>query len=262
MTESKTPPSQLPRGLTRSSENSSFRLSKQISGDHVPIEMLHIPSGPFLMGSFIGDANERPFHMHELDRGFFISKYPITFREYDLFCRATSKRVKKPKRFKKVATHPAIGVTWSEAKEFCDWVGGRLPTEVQWEKAARGITGSTYPWGNAEPTRDHCNWNANPVSEGKSTLPVTEFPKGQSPYGVMDLCGNVWQWCSDSYVPDAYELYERNVTSMVPVGSAMVCRGGSWVHGLDKARCSCRLSLAGQYVADDIGFRVVINEVS
>jgi formylglycine-generating enzyme required for sulfatase activity len=116
---------------------------------------------------------------------------------------------------------PVVGVSWYEALAFCRWLGelsGRvitLPTEQQWQRAAQGDDGRQYPWGNEEPDESLCNWNRN-IDE---TTPVMRYPAGASPYGVMDMCGNVWEWCLTGW---------DSGTTALTGSEARLLRGGSW----------------------------------
>lgn len=112
--------------------------------------------------------------------------------------------------------HPVVGVSWYEAMAFCRWLAAQqgrpvtLPTEQQWQRAAQGDDGRYYPWGDADPADDLCNWQRHV----DSTTPVTRYPAGASPFGVMDLCGNVWEWCATSWTGEA--------------GGPRLLRGGCW----------------------------------
>jgi len=132
--------------------------------------------------------------------------------------------------------HPVTHVSWNDASAYCKWAGGTIPTEAQWEKASRGIDGRRYPWGN-EWDDAKCNWfrgaqlsGLTDILEGRGTLPVGSFPSGASPYGCLDLTGNVWEWCSDWYG----ENYYKNSPSKNPMGPSSreyrVARGGSWAN--------------------------------
>lgn len=144
---------------------------------------------------------------------FEISKYPITYGHYHEFSQATGYRRSASPDFMRarfngddsILDHPVAWVSWYDAVQFCDWIGGRLPTEVEWEKAARGSDGRAYPWGN-DWLPEHCNALDDPVHRTKSvyhhdrpiskpaTSPVNWYPQGASPYEVCDLIGNVWEW--------------------------------------------------------------------
>jgi formylglycine-generating enzyme required for sulfatase activity len=122
------------------------------------------------------------------------------------------------------ANHPIIGVSWDQAVAYCGWVGRRLPSEAEWEKAARGIDERIYPWGNQPPTAELLNFNHH-VNE---TSPVGSFPAGASPYGALDMAGNAWEWTLDGYSPEYYsDSPTQNPISDSPV-NRRVLRGGNW----------------------------------
>ena len=160
------------------------------------IEWATIPAGKFLYGD-----DKKMVYLDE----FWISRTPVTNRQYQVFVDATGhappsmvgKRVHPAK-----LNHPVVFVSWDDAQAFCKWAGLFLPTEQQWEKAARGIDGRKYPWGNDSPTADLCNFN-NHV--GDTTLVGVYSPQGDSPYGIVDMAGNVWEWCEEK------ELRRRRV---------------------------------------------------
>ncbi len=223
------------------------------------IEMVYVEAGWFFMGNAYGERSEGPAHMRTIEQGYFIARYPITNGEFDRYC--VSAGLARRDRFNagERPQHPAV-VTWDEAVDFCQWAGLSLPTEPQWEKAARGPDGATYPWGEAEPAANLCNWNGHPEYRGKSSTPVDAFPDGESRYGVRDSVGNIWQWCAERWTEDAYLRFERGEESSDRDGDGLlrVCRGSSWVHGVDKLRCSYRLGLNHSYQdAPDTGVRPV-----
>ena len=204
-------------------------------------EMILIPAGEFLMGStdeqldaWIGAyPNERkemypgevPQHTVYLD-AYYIYKNDVTVVQYRKFCDATGRAMPTAPKWDWQDNHPVVNVTWEDAKAYADWAGAALPTEAQWEKAARGGEGRVFPWGN--------DWDAGKCSnsvgglEPIKTSPVGSFATGASPYGVLDMAGNVWQWCSDWYD----ENYYRNSPARNPLGpdngTSRVLRGGGW----------------------------------
>ncbi len=196
------------------------------------IEMIEIPGGPFLYGPS-KEKNSLP--------AFEIAKYPLTNRQYAAFLNATGYGVTENNvcgweiSFDKRG-HPAVRISYADAEACAKWYGMRLPTEQEWEKAARGTDGREYPWGN-EFDPEKCN-----TREGGAggTTPVDSYPKGASPYGVMDMAGNVWEWTS---TPCESEENSR------------VLRGGSSIGSSVSARCSGRYGLDPDGRADDVGVR-------
>ncbi len=180
-------------------------------------DMVVIPAGPFLMGTSeenaVRLAREHGYHPSWL-RGetperrvalpaYAIDRYPVTNAQFARFCEATGHEVPThwsgPKPAERLWNHPVVTVNRADALAYAAWAGKRLPTETEWEKAARGPDGLAYPWGNAfEP--EACCWNRT-FADG--TMPVDAHPKGASPYGVMDLAGNVAEWCADGPVSGA-----------------------------------------------------------
>jgi formylglycine-generating enzyme required for sulfatase activity len=137
-----------------------------------------------------------------------------------------------------------VKVTWQDAADFCAWAGAALPSEVQWENAARCTDGRTYPWGEEPPTDERCNWAENAASGGDAPLDVRSCPQGLSPYGVFDMAGNVREWCADR---------------MDAAHEDRACRGGGFNSTARTLRASCR----GKYPPDtrsaSLGFRVVLD---
>ncbi|HOF86921.1 MAG TPA: SUMF1/EgtB/PvdO family nonheme iron enzyme [Armatimonadota bacterium] len=176
--------------------------------------MIIIPAGEFLYG----EKKERK----QLS-AFTITKHPITVAQYRQFCEATGRAMPSAPHWGWQDTHPIVNVTWHDAAAFAAWAGLALPTEEEWEKAARGTDGREYPWGNLWDASKCCHSVGQ--SAGK-TAPVGSYPVGASPYGVLDMAGNVWEWC-DSW-------YKANETR--------VLRGGSWYGGSpDLFRAASRL---------------------
>ena len=220
-------------------------------------EMVLIPAGEFLMGSSEEDvewflqeftyrrpsrfADEQPQHTVYLD-AFYIDKYEITNAQYGRFIDDTG-RMPPPYWSNELYNQPeqaVMAVTWDDAAAYAAWAGKRLPTEAEWEKAARGTDGRIWPWGNEW---DETALNANDVGAVDGyvyTAPVGSYPQSVSPYGVHDMAGNLFEWVADWYAPDYYE----NSPEVNPTGPASgdnhVARGGSWDMNLDFTRCPSR----------------------
>ena len=186
-------------------------------------DMVFVPAGEFTMGSNEWWPKSQPEHKRFLP-AFYIDKYEVTNKKYKKFAEAT-KRIPPPNwtngEFPEERTnHPVIFVSWYDANDFCKWEGKRLPTESEWEKAARGTDKRTFPWGDKfEPKR------GNMPQLGKNdTMPVGSFENGKSPYGAYDMAGNVWEWTSDWFKP-----YPGNTHADENYGEKYkVVRGGSW----------------------------------
>jgi formylglycine-generating enzyme required for sulfatase activity len=148
---------------------------------------------------------------------------------------------------------PVTSVNWNQAKTFCDWRGARLPTEAEWEKAARGIDGRTYPWGNAAPSSSLANYISNDSSN--DTTEVGSYENGKSPYGMYDMAGNVWEWVADWYDSNYYQTLPAENPQGPSSGDYRVLRGGSWDYNLLNLRSSIRNWNLPSYWLDDIGFR-------
>jgi len=183
-------------------------------------EMIVIPAGKFLMGTTEEQAealaSQYGYHVSWLSGevpqrevelpAFAIGKYPVTVRQFAEFCEATDYARRPQWRGQdppaNLLNHPVVGVNQADALAYCEWAGKRLPSEAEWEKAARGPEGLMFPWGN-EFDPDACNWNRNREGGGFRLAPVDAHPKGASPYGVMDMCGNAAEWCADGPGPGA-----------------------------------------------------------
>ena len=194
------------------------------------VEWVDVDAGEFLMGSDPAvdpDAyeEEMPQHPVYVD-GFRIGKYEITNAQYAQCVRATV--CEKPADLAfysdpNYADHPVVYVSWYDAQTFCEWIGGRLPTEAEWEKAARGMDGRVYPWGDDSPTSELGNFGHN-IGD---TTPVGRYsPQGDSPYGCADMAGNVWEWVADWYGDYSSEA-QTNPTGP-ETGYYKVLRGGGW----------------------------------
>jgi formylglycine-generating enzyme required for sulfatase activity len=184
--------------------------------------MVYVPEGPFTMGSNTGSNDQRPEHTVTLD-AFWIDQTEVTNAMYTLCVKAGVCDSPFRQNDPAYSRHP-VNAHWDEAVAYCKLVGARLPTEAEWEKAARGIDGRAYPWGNEAPSCTLAN-NYGCVGDSK---PVGSYPSGASPYGAYDMSGNVWEWTFDWY--DVYP--GGDLKASASFGKKYhVLRGGSWGYG-------------------------------
>jgi formylglycine-generating enzyme required for sulfatase activity len=216
--------------------------------------MVLVPAGEFWMGSDEYLESERPRHRVYLD-AFHIDKFAVTNALYERFMRATNRRPpfswKNSKLELDEPQQPVVAVSWHDADAYCKWAGKRLPTDAEWEKAARGTDGRKYPWGDQwDPSR------ANSIERKLyKPAPVGAYPRGASPYGAMDMAGNVWQWVADWYDKDYYHRSPARNPTGPEAGQEKVLRGGSWDDNSIDLRAANRFHrLPGSYVAK-VGFR-------
>lgn len=248
-------------------------------------EMVLIPSGTYRIGSPLTqtealiDKDERlptdffdtehPQHTVSL-AAFYIDRYPVSNAQYGAFIASTGYTPPKywtdapqmgaEKPFPagaQHATHPVVGVSYADALAYCEWAGKRLPTEAEWETAARGgLVNQNYPWGN-ESSRNHANtvgiWGKD---RWHWTSPIGSFPPNG--YGLYDMAGNVFEWCADWYAPDDYQ-HSQDLNSQGPkTGQTRVLRGGSWSNnllGIYQMRCAYRFHARPETRNLTIGFR-------
>jgi formylglycine-generating enzyme required for sulfatase activity len=234
-----------------------YSLYKTIVGDDGR-EMVEIPEGPFKMGSTNGDFDEAPEHQVYLST-FYLDKYEVTQAEYDRFVRAA----KRGKPFVPVfdddiskilrAELAAMGMSWSDAAAYCQWGGKRLPTEAEWEKAAKGEGNRKYPWGDTlAPMRA----NLDGEEDGFTYLaPPGKFEAGRSPYGLYDMAGNVAEWVYDTYDDKYYSRSPYRDPKGPEDGQNKVIRGGSWRESPNGARVSKRFQAKTWRTDATIGFR-------
>ncbi|MCD6356247.1 MAG: formylglycine-generating enzyme family protein [Anaerolineaceae bacterium] len=201
--------------------------------------MLYVPAGEYEMGYAGGIDTEKPVHTVYID-AFWIDQTEVTNEKYIMCVKAgvcthpkqgahlELRDSSATREFyygsEEYANYPAIYVNYSQAVEYCRWAGRRLPTEAEWEKAARGTDGRIYPWGNEEPSPALLNYDSN-IGD---TSEAGAYPEGASPYGAYDMAGNVWEWVSDWYDPEYYQHSPKNNPTGPEEGEYFTMRGGSW----------------------------------
>jgi serine/threonine-protein kinase len=219
-------------------------------------EMVLVPAGAFAMG-----PDRRSVRLD----GFYLDKVPVTNLAFWNFVSVTGYRPqgRDAERFLQhlrgkltpaLEQHPVVYVSWDDARAYAAWAGKRLPTEAEWEKAARGTDGRKYPWGRAEPSAARANYGK--ARDG--TTPVGAYPEGASPFGVLDLAGNVWEWCEDYDDPSFYEAgptYNPKNTRRSEKKPLLVMRGGSWMYGPRSLRTFARTGFEAHYRFASGGFR-------
>jgi len=207
------------------------------------VELLWIPDGRFRMGSPEGEGydDERPAHEVEV-RPFYLGRYPVTSEEYARFMKANPD-VEEPawwsdRRFNQ-ARQPVVGISWNEARKFAEWAGGRLPSEAEWEYAARAGTATEYWWGEDIGTNRANGVGTGSPWSGEQTSPVGSFEP--NPFGLYDTAGNVWEWVQDSWY-GTYDGAPADGSAWEAGGDARlrVIRGGSWNDGPGYLRSASR----------------------
>lgn len=223
------------------------------------MEILYVPGGSFEMGS-TELTYAKPVRIVDVD-GFYIDKYEVTNGQYrrcvsEGACQFggdnTSNTEERYYDNPVFTNHPVINLNWYEARDYCKWVGGDLPTEAQWEKAARGTDGRRYPWGDFEPNKSKANYNQ---FEG-DTMPVGSYSQNVSPYGAMDMAGNVWEWTLDWYA-DSYNPGDTDNPTGPTAGQFRTIRGGCWYYEATFIRSAHRSKHNPLYRYYNVGFRCV-----
>jgi formylglycine-generating enzyme required for sulfatase activity len=255
------------------------------SGEPFEPEMILIPAGEFLMGSDPArdkDAADTELPQHRLELpDYALATTPVTNLQYAHFLKATGYsppahwkilfwKKRSPPRGRH--DHPVVNVSWYDARAYCHWLSDvtgkpyRLPNEAEWEKGARGADGRIYPWGN-DWGQGHCN-----ISNGgnkQDTLPVGSFPSGASPYGLLDMVGNIWEWTDSLWGPNMrapkftypYDPDDGREDSEAPTDVRRVLRGVSYFNDRNSARCAARYRYSPGNFFPSVGFRVALGPV-
>ncbi|HSH02775.1 MAG TPA: formylglycine-generating enzyme family protein [Anaerolineae bacterium] len=232
--------------------------------DNITYDTVFIPAGTFMMGNAAGHSDEQPVHEVYLD-DFSLGKTEVTNEMFAAFVAATGYQTTAEQRgsafvfadatwvvvpdaywaaptgpdsnIEGLANYPVIHISWYDAHAYCQWVGGRLPTEAEWEKAARGPESFLYPWGNQFDGHNlnycdaQCNttWSDTTIDDGYPQIaPVGHYPAGASPYGALDMAGNVWEWVADWYDSQYYDHSPPDNPLGPPTANYKILRGGAW----------------------------------
>jgi len=248
--------------------------------------MILIPAGEFVMGSDPGkdpDArdDEQPQHTIYLP-DYAMARTPVTNAQYAVFLQAT--RYDPPRHWRiwfwkrrwppmGRQDYPVVNVSWYDARAYCQWLSEvtgksyRLPSEAEWEKAARGTNGRIYPWGDEWDPQ--CCYTAEGRAK-EDTIPVGTHPQGASPYGLLDMIGNVWEWTSSLWGPDLrhpdftypYDPADGRENPVAPTSVRRVLRGVSFFNDRHVARCAARYRYSPRNSYVSVGFRVVMSPTS
>lgn len=270
-TDAPIPPSDTPEPRTPTPTLSiGFTMTSEVDG----MALVYMPAGEFLMGTRddqVGEDDERPQHTVNLD-SYWIDETEVTAAQYQRcvtagVCSAPDTSFYCTFGADGKSNHPVNCVDWNEATIYCDWVGRRLPTEAEWEKAARSMDGRIYPWGdvwdvqtvprlNFSDKNDPTGPSTDDVDDGfATTAPVGSFPAGASPYGPLDMAGNVWEWMADWYDGGYYAQSSRDNPIGPGSSSARVLRGGSWSNSAFGVRAANRYWDAPGGRSGNVGFR-------
>ncbi len=238
--------------------------------DAFGVAMVLVPAGEFIMGYEGGERDEAPIHRAYLD-SFYIDKYEVTNQQYAAFLNERGNQIEfsafwvefndpdiRIHETEGVWTadpgweqHPLIEMTWFGARAYCEWRGARLPSEAEWEKAARGPDGQIFPWGDESPTCEMANF----AGCNHQTVPVGSYPANVSPYGAFDMAGNVWEWVNDWWDPEYY-TYSNYENPIGPEnGDFKVRRGGAYEESPAHLRSTYRYHNYPPLTYRTIGFR-------
>ena len=243
-----------------------FAPGGRVTYTFVEMEFVGVPAGEFLMGSRDqdkSDEDEKPQHTVDIPYDYFMARFPVTNAQYAAYVRAKG-IIHPASGWEKKPDHPVVNVSWNDAMAYCQWLNDlrrnelpsgvdlRLPTEAEWEKAARGTDGLIYPWGN---TFDKNKCNVDEGGKNDTTSVGAYSPQGDSPYGAADMAGNVWEWTHSLFKSYPYEADDGREDENV--SGHHVQRGGSFIGTDQLARSAARYRGASGFL-DFVGFRVVV----
>jgi len=237
--------------------------------------MVYVPAGNFTMGSTVAQvqsflaecpecqpdwmSEEEPQHTVWLD-AFWIDRTEVTNAQYQKCVAGGACRVADMPSFDPLGkpAHPVVEVTWADARSYCQWAGARLPTEAQWEKAARGTDARLYPWGNEPADCNRANYWGKEGGCVGTTTPVGSYPAGASPYGALDMAGNALEWVTDWYGQDYYSVSPDRNPAGPDSGPGRVLRGLGWGRSPIGPRVAIRIYTDPAKRGNSIGFRCVV----
>jgi len=292
----------LPEGLRRAGRDVPAADGRQVPlflfrlPDGSDMEMVEVPEGDFIMGTDDPDAPEweKPKHSHPMERSYWIGRNAVTRGQFRAFSHTTGGSEPERSYFDDdlvgdLDQQPVVMVSWDDATTYCGWAGVALPTEAEWEKAARGTDGRKYPWGQAwDRTKANyldasCPGDRIMMGNGKTldehmaafggrdleyddgfpyTSPVGSFPTGASPYGALDMAGNVFNWCQDWWDEAGFPRSTQGDFTPPQDGSWKVDRGSSWGNpGVLACRTTMRYGYAPSDRNEHLGFRVLLRSI-
>jgi len=253
----------------------SFASGDTAIRDKRGVEMVLVPAMTFTMGDLDAGADAQPIHRVTLS-SFYIDRTEVTCAQFRAFLLENPEWQHGRARAPLVDSdylrgwdglsypcgrddYPVTWVSWSAAAAYAAWRGARLPTEAEWEATVRGTDGRPYPWGTTPPDAGEaprCNYRRAPAGQGASgPMPVGGFPAGASPFGALDMAGNVWEWVADWHDPEYYAESPTSDPQGPANGTYRVVRGGSWSVPAPWLRCSIRLRAYPTRSSDQVGFR-------
>jgi len=236
------------------------------------MKMVFVPAGKFTMGSDSGNSNEQPIHIANLD-SFWIDQTEITNEMYSICVQNGACNEPSDTTYysdSANANHPIVYVNWQDAQNYCAWADRRLPSEAEWEKAARGTDGRSHPWGEEFGCYGNFKlWQVQNNKNGGYEIPCTsgsvskvgDFPEGASPFGALDMAGNAWEWVADWYDMTYYNISPSNNPQGPDSGTSRVIRGGDYDNDFSDVRSAYRSSYNPELGGPNLGFRCVTSNV-